>query len=353
MAVGGGSASLEEPAAPARGPGAGEGGGPPRWQQVFARGAGRQEAVVFGVLIALLAGFSIARPENFLTTANMQNLARDGSILLILAVGITYVTVMGMFDLSIGSVLVFSQVVAVKLMGSLGGEGLAVICAGLAIALAAGAAWGLLNGLLVALLDLSPFLVTLATLGAALGAAQLISGGQDLTTIPVDLSTTIGIDKIAGIPWLVAIAAAIALIGGIQLARSRFGQFTYAIGSNRQAAARAGIGVTRHIVASYILVGFLAGVAGYLDAARFGTTSVAGHGNDALAAITAVALGGASLYGGRGTMLGTVIGVSIPAVLLNGLVILETQTYWYEIIVAVALVLSIYLDRRRRSTEHR
>ncbi|WP_462188024.1 MULTISPECIES: ABC transporter permease [unclassified Frankia] len=312
-----------------------------------------QETVVLAVLFVLLAAFAIAKPNNFATSGNLENLARDAAVLLVLSVGVTYVTIMGMFDLSIGSVLVFSEVLAVKAMEGVGTDNAGTALLGAAIAVAAGVAWGLLNGTLVATLRLSPFIVTLATLGAALGAAQLVAKGNDLTAIPSTLSTFVSIDKVAGVPILVAIAVIIAVIGGVQLAKSRFGQLTYAIGSNPEAARRVGIHVTRHIVAVYAIVGALAGAAGFLDAARFGTTSIGGHGNDALAAITAVALGGASLYGGRGTMLGTVIGVSIPAVLQNGLVILGTQSYWYQIIVAAALIASIYLDRRRRESQRR
>ncbi|WP_131770196.1 ABC transporter permease [Candidatus Protofrankia californiensis] len=312
-----------------------------------------QEAVVLAVLIALLVGFAIAKPSNFATSGNLENLARDAAVLLVLSIGITYVTIMGMFDLSIGSVLVFSEVVAVKAMGGLGTDNAGTALLGAAVAVVAGTVWGLLNGALVARLRLSPFIVTLATFGAALGAAELVAKGNDLTAVPSTLSTFIGIDTFAGVPSLVAIAIIIAVIGGVQLAKSQFGQLTYAIGSNPEAARRVGIRVTRHIVAVYAVVGALAGAAGFLDAARFGTTSMGGHSNDALAAITAVALGGASLYGGRGTMLGTVIGVSIPAVLQNGLVILGTQSHWYQIIVAAALIASIYLDRRRRESERR
>ncbi len=322
---------------------------PAQLRQLF----NQQEAIVLAVLVALFLTFTMVRPANFATAGNLQNLARDGAILLILAVAITYVTVLGMFDLSIGSVLVFSEVCAVKVTGALQGSGGPAIIAGLVVAIVAGAAWGTINGFLVARLKLSPFIVTLATLGAALGAAQLISGGNDLTTIPESLATFVGVDSIAGIPVLVVIALLVAVIGGIQLAQSRFGLLTYAIGSNSDAARRTGIHVNRHIIAVYIIAGALAGLAGFLDSARFGTTTIGGHGNDALAAITAVALGGASLYGGRGSMLGTVIGVSIPVVLQNGLVIIGVQSFWYQIVVAAALIASIYLDSRRRAGQQR
>lgn len=324
--------------------------GPSPWHRRLLR---RQESAVLLALVLSVVFFTAAKPGSFATSANLQNLTKDAAVLLILSVGVTYVTVMGMFDLSIGSVLVFSQVAAVRVMGQLGADGLRACAIGLLVALASGMAWGALNGVLVCRLGLSPFIVTLATLGAALGAAQLVTGGGDLSTVPVQLADAIGLGTSFGVPNLVWMSVLVALVGGVVLARTRFGRLTYAIGSSAEAARRAGIAVDRHVVAVYVLMGAIAGFAGYLSAARFGVTSIGGHGNDALQAITAVALGGGSLYGGVGTVLGTVIGVSIPAVLQNGLIILGTQPYWYQIIVAAALIASIYLDRRRRQLERR
>lgn len=317
------------------------------------RAVRRQESAVMVALVLLVTLFWALRPDQFGSAGNISNLCQDASILLILCVGVTFVTVMGCFDLSIGSVLVFSQVLAVKAMGVLGGQGVDVAAAGLLVSLAVGTTWGLVNGWLIAHLHLSPFIVTLASAGAAFGAAQLVSGGSDATTIPVDLTDWFGLRQFLGVPYLVWVAAVVAVVGGVVLAQTRFGRRTYAIGSNQEAVRRAGVDTARHVVTVYALMGLLAGLAGFLSAAHFGTTSLNGHANDALAAITAVALGGASLYGGIGTILGTVIGVSIPAVLQNGLVILNSDPYWNQIIVAVALVASVHLDRRRRFAEQR
>lgn len=313
----------------------------------------RPELGALTALCLLLALFTILRPANFSTAENLQAVARDASILLILAVAITFTTVMGVFDLSIGSVLVFSQMVAVKVMGDIGGDSLGVCLVGVVAALVSGGAWGLLNGWLVSHLDLSPFIVTLATLGAALGAAQLVGHGSDLTSVPPGLTRFFGVDLLLGVPNLTWVALAVAAVGGVVLSRTKFGRITYAIGSNAQAAIRAGINVKRHMLAVYVLVGVLVGLAGFLDAARFGTTSLGGHADAPLEAITAVALGGASLFGGVGSVGGSVIGVGIPAVLQNGLLILGTEVSWYQILVGAALVASIYLDKRRRALQRR
>jgi len=322
-------------------------------ERIPRRSLARQEFSALIVLIALVALFTILKPESFATTGNIQNLVQDSSIILVLSVGVTFMMVMGTFDLSIGSVLVFGQVVSVRVMGDMNQSSLATCVVGLGVALLAGGAWGLLNGFLVAKLELSAFIVTLATLGAAIGAAQLVTHGGDLTTVPPRLSNWFGIDKVFGVPVLTIVALAVTVVAAVVLSQTAFGRRTYVIGSNVEAARRGGIGVTRHFLSVYLLMAMLAGLAGYLSAARFGTTSISGHSQDPLLAITAVALGGASLYGGRGTIIGTLIGVCIPAVLQNGLVILGTQSYWYQIIVAAALIGTIYVDKRRRSGEYR
>jgi ribose transport system permease protein len=308
----------------------------------------RQEAAVLLALVALIALFVAMEPDNFGTSSNARNLAQNASISVILVVGVTYVTVMGAFDLSIGAVLVLTQVLAVKTMGAVEPESAGAAWIGLAVALTSGAGCGLVNGMLVARLGLSPFIVTLATAGAAFGASQLITGGADATTVPPGVSEMFAFDRFLGLSYMVWLAGAIAIAGGLALSRTRYGLRTYAVGSNPGAARRAGVKVDRHIASIYVLMGVLAGLAGYVSAAYLGSTSINSHSSDALNAITAVALGGASLYGGVGSVLGSVIGVSIPAVLQNGLVIADTNPYWNQIFIAGALVLAIYLDRRRR-----
>jgi ribose transport system permease protein len=308
---------------------------------------------IFLILIGMIVVFSALQFSSFLTVDNVRNVTTDASVLLVLAVGMTYVIITAGIDLSVGSVLVFSGVIAARLMNAVGGNGWGTILIGLVGALAAGLAWGTLNGLVITRLRVPPLIVTLGTLGMAQGAALLITGGTDERSVPTKLVDTIGTGRVAGIPYLVIIAAAVALVYGVILRRTRFGRYTYAAGSNVEAPRRAGIAVDRHLVKVYALTGTLAGLAGFLSLARFATTTLGGHATDNLNAIAAVVLGGTSLFGGLGTIGGTVVGVFIPAVLANGFVIVGVQPFWQQVAVGAVLIVAVYLDQLRRRTQYR
>ncbi|WP_229685889.1 ABC transporter permease [Longimycelium tulufanense] len=310
------------------------------------------------VLIGLYVVFSVLRPNAFPTLFNFQTLLIEASVLLVLAVGMTFVIITAGIDLSVGSVLVFSGVVAAMVMEGLhGGDathaGWGTILLGFVLSLAAGAAWGLLNGVLVAVARVPPLIVTLGSFGAALGAAQLLTGGVDVRTVPTALRNTIGFGQTMQIPHLVVVAAVVTLFAAWLLHTTRFGRYTYAIGSNAEAARRAGIAVTRHLVMVYGFVGLLAGLAGFMNLAYFGTTTISGHATDNLNAIAATVLGGTSLFGGVGSVLGTVIGVFIPAVLQKGFVILGVQPFWQPIAVSIVLVAAVWFDQTRRRARER
>jgi ribose transport system permease protein len=305
------------------------------------------------ILVGLIFVFSVLEPDSFLTSANARNIATDAAVLLVLATGMTYVIITAGIDLSIGGVLVFSGVVAARAMNGAGGDNWGTIVLGLVVALAAGFAWGVVNGFLVAKAKIPALIVTLGTLGMSLGAALVITGGVDEREVPFKLVTTIGTGRAFDqIPWLVVIAFAVALVFGIVLAATRFGRYTYAVGSNQEGARRAGIAVDRHLIKVYALAGTLSGLAGFMSLARFSTTTIGGHDTDNLQAIAAVVIGGTSLFGGIGTMLGSVFGVFIPAVLQNGFVILGVQPFWQQIAVGAVLIGAVYLDQLRRRSQH-
>jgi ribose transport system permease protein len=305
------------------------------------------------ILVALILVFSVLEPDSFVDSANARNIATDAAVLLVLATGMTFVIITAGIDLSVGAILVFSGVVSARAMNGVGGDNWGVIIVGLVVALAAGAGWGIVNGFLVAKAKIPPFVVTLGTLGAALGASLVITGGVDEREVPFKLITTIGTGRAFDqIPWLVIIAFAVAIFFGVVLATTRFGRYTYAVGSNEEAARRAGIAVDRHLMKVYGLAGTLAGLAGFLSLARFSTTTIGGHDTDNLQAIAGVVIGGTSLFGGIGTMLGSVFGVFIPAVLQNGFVIVGVQPFWQQIAVGAVLIGAVYLDQLRRRSQY-
>jgi ribose transport system permease protein len=321
-----------------------------RWQRL----ATGSTTWIILILAGMVVAFSLMEPDAFATVNNARNLATNAAILLVVAVGMTFVIITAGIDLSVGAVLVFSGVVSAKAMNGLDGDGAGVIVVGLLVALAAGLGWGVLNGILITKARVPPLIVTLGTLGMALGLALIITNGVDIREVPPRLVTSIGVGRLGGeIPWLVLIAAAVAVFFGVLLHATRFGRHTYAIGSNEEAARRSGIAVDRHLIAVYGISGLLSGLAGFLSLARFATTTIGGHATDNLQAIAAVVLGGTSLFGGIGTVLGTVVGVFIPAVLENGFVITGVEAFWRDVAVGAVLIAAVYLDQLRRRTQYR
>jgi ribose transport system permease protein len=321
-----------------------------RWQRV----ATGSSTWIILILASMIVAFSVLEPDAFATVNNARNLATNAAILMVIAVGMTFVIVTAGIDLSVGSVLVFAGVVSAKAMNGMEGDGVGVLLVGLVVALGAGLGWGVLNGLLITKARVPPLIVTLGTLGMALGLAQIITNGVDIREVPPRLVTSIGVGRLfEQIPWLVVIAAGVAVVFGVVLATTRFGRHTYAIGSNEEAARRAGINVDRHLIAIYGISGLLAGLAGFMSLARFATTTMGGHATDNLQAIAAVVLGGTSLFGGVGTVLGTVVGVFIPAVLQNGFVITGVEPFWRDVAVGAVLIAAVYLDQLRRRSQYR
>lgn len=304
---------------------------------------------ISAALALLVLFFAIAAPAGtFLTWFNAQTLATDASVLLILATAMTLVIVSGGLDLSAGSVMTFCAVIGVVTMRAVGDDWTAVGI-GCAAAFLCGVGWGAINGVLIAYARIPAFVVTLGSLGAALGSARLISGGQNQSGAPPVLQSDIGFSTVAGVPTTFLIALSIALLFGLVMKFTRFGERMYLVGSNEEGARRGGIATRWLMLRVYVLSGLLAGAAGILDLARFDSASVTtGHMTELLAAIAAVIIGGASLFGGTGFILGSIVGVFIPVVLNNGFVILGMQPFWHEIVVGVVLVAAVGLDQVRR-----
>jgi ribose transport system permease protein len=326
---------------------------------------GLSSAFIFVILAGLVIAFSIVEGTAFLSAENFVTIAEDASELLLLAVGVTFVIITAGIDLSVGSILVLSSVIAAQTMVALSGTPEQVrnyqfpnqevgIPVGIAAGLLVGLACGFINGLLVTKLKLTPFIATLGTLGVFLGTAQILSGGTNVPYVPTAVQTEIGTRDLLGfLPVPIAIGLVVVIVAILALHLTQFGRYTYAIGSNAEAARRVGINVDRHLLKVYTLSGFLAGLAGIIDVARFNTASVGAHTLDNLAAISAAVIGGTSLFGGIGTIVGTLVGTFIPAVLRNGFIIAGVQAFWQEVAIGIVLLLAVYIDQRRRSAEER
>lgn len=320
-------------------------------------------AVTFLFLIATMLGFSILAPGKFGTSSNIMQLAQNVAILTVVSVGTTYVIAAAGIDLSIPSGIVLGEVFAVKALSLIPvGSGTAVdasadqikpwyLVAALAGSLTAGLLLGLVNGFTVGYMRVPPMLATLGTLGGGLGVALLLQNGVNVATYALN-SVATG-QLVPKLPNLILIALLVLLLGFVGLHMSVFGRHTLAIGSSEEAARRVGLKVERHLLKVYVVGGLASGLGGFLSVAYFSTTSVGGHSTDNLQAITAVALGGTSLFGGVASIIGTLIGVWIPAVLQNGFIIVGVQPYWQMVAVGIVLILAVYSDNLRRSRRRR
>jgi ribose transport system permease protein len=322
-------------------------------QSLWKRIVGLQAFWILGVLIVICLFFSAIAGDRFFSTGNFSLISQNVAVWAVLGVGMTFVIITSGIDLSVGSVLVFSSVVSAKVMEAMGGTGPGVAVAGLIAAVISGMAWGTFNGMVIALAKVPALIVTLGTLSIALGLAQVLTGGIDIRSVPSELTDFSAYIKILGIPGLPFVALLIVIVGGILLHKTRFGRYTYAIGSNEEAARRTGIKVNRHLVLVYALAGTLAGIGALLSLAQYGTTTIAGQSLTNLNVIAAVVIGGTSIFGGYGTIFGTVVGLFIPAVLQSGFVIVGVQPFWQGVAVGSVLIVAVYVDQSRRAAAMR
>ena len=319
--------------------------------------------ITLAFLLLLIVVFSLLAPGKFGTASNLSLLAQNVAILTVVSVGTTFVIATAGIDLSIPSGIILGEVFAAQALSRIqvaGGTALDVaasdttaliILAALAASLVAGLLLGSVNGFLIAYMRIPPMLATLGTLGAGLGVGLLLQNGVNVATYALNPVATGHF--IPGVSNLILIAIVVVALGYVGMHMSVFGRHTLAIGSNEEAARRVGLDVRRHLLKVYIVGGTASGFAGFLSLAYFSTTSVGGHATDNLQAITAVALGGTSLFGGVALILGTVIGVWIPAVLQNGFIIVGVNPYWQLIAVGIVLVFAVWVDQLRRRGQNR
>ncbi len=329
-----------------------------RFGSVIARAFSTNAAWIFLLLVVLMFIFNFLAPGKFLTEFNVRSMAENVAVLLVIAVGETFVMATGGIDLSVGYVLLFSGVTSAQTMNWGGRDptnsGWDVVLLGFVVAIGSGLAWGVLNGLIVAKAKVPALIATLGTLGMSWGLAEILSNGQDLRYLPTIIAdmgaSRVIFDKV---PLVVVVAVTVAAMGAVILSLTKFGRYTVAIGSNQEAARRAGINVDRHLILVYAMSGTLAGLAGFMSLAIFTTTTISGHANDNLQAIAAVVIGGTSLMGGVATVAGTTIGVCIPMVLFSGFTILGYQSFWRDVAVGAVLILAVYTDQLRRRRRER
>lgn len=311
-------------------------------------------ARILVALVGIYVVFGLISPDHvFFTLVNVRNLSISAAEILVLATGMTLLIVAGQLDLSIGSQLVLSAVVGAQVMERLEGSPDATrITLGIVTSLVVGAAYGLVNGLITTRLRIPSFIVTLGSLGIGLGSAQMLTAAGGSTSHPAPATLArFGLSTVFGVPSVVVIAVVVAVMLGLVLARTRFGLHCYAVGSNPDAARRAGVPAERVVVRAFVLMGLLSGVAGVIDIARFSSVSVATHQSDNLTAIAAVIIGGASLYGGKGTVFGSVIGTLIPVVLLQGFVIQNVSPYWQNVAIGTVLIAAVAFDQFDRTVQ--
>ncbi len=304
---------------------------------------------ILAILVVITAIFTALAPGTFSTLFNLRNIVINVSVFAILGVGMTFVIITAGIDLSVGSNLVFSTVLACKAISAMGGQGWGTTLVGTLVALVAATFWGAINGWLVAVAKVPAFIVTLGSSLGILGVSQIITGGIDLRGATDTLVNKVGFGNVyAQIPTLGIIALVVVVGGGVLLHKTHFGLTTYAVGSNAEACRRVGIKVNRHLILVYSLMGFTAGIAGILSLALYQQTTIAGQTSTALTVVAGVVIGGTSLFGGYGSIFGTTIGLLIPMVLQSGFIIIGVVPFWQNVVVGVFLVAAVYVDTARR-----
>jgi ribose transport system permease protein len=300
-----------------------------------------QRLLPFLTLIVLFIALTIATPH-FLTGINLASVARQTAVINIMALGMTLVIITGGIDLSVGSILAIAG-----LFGTMAIKAGQPIPAAILIGIAAGCLCGLLNGVMITQLRINPFIVTLGTLEAYRGLALVVSKGLPVHEIP-DSFSYLGDGTLLGIPFSLWVLAICAVVMHFVLEHTKLGRYAFAIGSNSAAAYYAGVPIKFHLTAVYAIAGMLAGLAGMIEASRLMTGQpTAGQGYE-LQAIAAVVIGGGSLQGGEGSVVGTLIGAFIIGLLSNGSDLLGINPYWQQVIIGAVIIAAVGFDEFRK-----
>lgn len=300
-----------------------------------------QRFLPFITLIVLFVGLSLATPH-FLTETNLASVVRQTAVINIMALGMTLIIIAGGIDLSVGAILAMGG-----LMGTMAMKNGMPIGVGIAVGVLTGSVCGFTNGFLTTQLRINPFIVTLGTLGIVRGLTLIISNGLPVHEVPPGFSF-LGEGNVLGVPFVLWILVVAAVLIHVILEHTRMGRYAFAIGSNPDAAFYAGIPVRFHTTAVYAIGGMLTGLAGMIEASRLMTGQpTAGQGYE-LQAIAAVVIGGGSLRGGEGSVVGTLVGAFIMGLLSNGSDLLGISPYLQQAIIGAVIILAVTIDEVRK-----
>ncbi len=297
----------------------------------------QREFMIF-MIVALLFVVMIFASPYFLSTANILAVLLGLSLEAIIAVAMAHLMVSGGFDMSVGSIVAFTGAVTAMMLRA----GVPIPVA-LIFGLALGAAIGLFNGFVIAKIGINPFVTTLSSLSLFRGLTLIVTRGQNITGLPKAFKA-IGQAKFFGIQTPIIIAALLIILGDIFLRKSRFFRQSYYIGGNEQSARLSGIPVDKMKILAYVLTGLFAAVSGIVMTARLGSASVTAGTGMELRVITAVIIGGASLQGGEGSVLGAFLGTFLMALITNALTLLGVDVYWQTFVIGGTLLTAVLID---------
>jgi ribose/xylose/arabinose/galactoside ABC-type transport system permease subunit len=299
-------------------------------------------------LAALCAVFAVFAPH-FFSTDNLLNVSLQASITAIIAAGMTFVILTAGIDLSVGSVVALSGIVATATLKA-GLPPAVALPVAIATALAFGALSGGIAGVLVARFSVAPFIVTLALMTVWRGLAFVVTDGRPVWDLPASFGW-LGGARVMGVPFPTLVMAGVFVVAHVALTRTRYGRHVVAVGGNPEAARLAGIATGRVVASVYVLCGMLAAGSGVLLASRMNSGQPNAGLMYELDVIAAVVVGGTSLSGGRGSIVGTLLGAMLIAVLRNGLNLLDVNSYVQQVVVGFVILLAVLLDPARRSRD--
>ena len=280
------------------------------------------------VLLLLCTIFAIKAP-GFVSVRNLYYILQQVSVVGILVIGQTLVIITKGIDLSQGAIIGFSSIIS-------------------AIMIVSGVIIGLVNGWLVAKMHVPPMIATLGTTNIVSAAALLSCNGSNIYSLPASIKAFASIKLLNFLPGITCIMLVLLVIAHVMLSKTRFGRYTYAVGSNEISAKFSGIKVERHLILVYLISGFVSAVAGVIMVCRLNSgVSTAGDGYE-MNSIAAAVIGGTSLLGGEGTIIGSMVGALIMSVLSNGLQLMGISTYWQKLLVGVVLIAAVLVDNIRR-----